>query len=30
VLAQVLGLKPGPNDGRLDSVRTMLAAPERD
>ncbi len=30
LLAHVLGLKPALNDGRLDSVRVMLAAPERD
>jgi predicted AlkP superfamily pyrophosphatase or phosphodiesterase len=30
LLAHVLGLRPAPNDGRLDSVRVMLAAPERD
>jgi predicted AlkP superfamily pyrophosphatase or phosphodiesterase len=30
LLAHVLGLKPAPNDGRLDSVRVMLAVPERD
>jgi predicted AlkP superfamily pyrophosphatase or phosphodiesterase len=29
LLAHVLGLKPAPNDGRLDSVRGMLAAPAR-
>jgi predicted AlkP superfamily pyrophosphatase or phosphodiesterase len=27
LLAHVLGLRPAPNDGRLDSVRVMLAAP---
>ncbi|MGH7508997.1 MAG: ectonucleotide pyrophosphatase/phosphodiesterase [Gemmatimonadales bacterium] len=30
LLAHVLGLRPAPNDGRLDSVRVMLAAPEGD
>jgi predicted AlkP superfamily pyrophosphatase or phosphodiesterase len=29
LLAHVLGLRPAPNDGRLDSVRVILAAPER-
>ena len=30
LLAHVLGLKPAPNDGSLDSVRVMLAALDRD
>jgi predicted AlkP superfamily pyrophosphatase or phosphodiesterase len=30
LLAHVLGLEPAPTDGRLDSVRVMLAEPERD
>jgi predicted AlkP superfamily pyrophosphatase or phosphodiesterase len=29
LLAHLLGLTPAPNDGRLDSVRVMLAEPER-
>ena len=29
LLAHVLGLRPAPNDGPLDSVRVMLAGPER-
>ena len=30
LLAHLLGLRPAPNDGRLDSVRVMLAGPGRD